>query len=133
MRWPRLRFSVRAMMAAVAVVALVMGAVVFCYDRYVSVGVNKAYFVGDLIPEEDREKIGDALPALGKQFQASVTPDVWWSPRRRVTPFFMSQSLIIRHSESGHRQIAAWLQGQRASQRVRSGRSADPINRTATP
>ena len=53
---------------------------------------------------------------LSKQaalLKASVTPDVWWVGTGKVAPFPLSMSLIVRHTNAGHQQVAEWLRQRR--------------------
>jgi len=105
------------MLAVIAILAAILGVGRWVYDRYASRTVTITYYVGDLI----RPAVGgggtaglNGLPAQALLLKASVTPDAWRWGTRSVTPFYLSQSLIVRHTEAGHLEVQAWLRRQRA-------------------
>src|SRR5438270_297821 len=121
MRLPRPRFTIRQLLVLVAILAILLGPGRWAYDRYLGQPRVKAYYIGDLILGTNRSPKGQTGPparaaVLSEQaaiLKASVTPDVWWVPTRSVTPSPVSMSLVIRHTDAGHRQVAEWLRQRR--------------------
>lgn len=116
MRLPRVRFTIRQMLMLIAISAILLGAGQWAYDRYVGQTWVKVYYVGDLITPTGQIGVPAPLAELSKQaaiLKASVTPDVWWVRTRSVTPFPLSMSLIVSHTDAGHQQVDEWLRRQR--------------------
>jgi hypothetical protein len=121
MRLPRVRFTIRQMLILVAILALLLGPGRWAYDRYLGRTLVKTYYIGDLVGGTSRSPKGQTgflakVAVLSEQaalLKSSVTPDVWWVRTRSVTPSPLSMSLIIRHTDAGHRQVAEWLRQQR--------------------
>jgi hypothetical protein len=104
MRLPRVRFTVRRLMAVVAVVALAL----WGYSRYLCEITVKTYDVEVLV--DDPTPVGKTagLAALAARMRSSVTPDCWWLTAS-VTLSATSCALDVRHTEEGHEQVQGWL------------------------
>jgi hypothetical protein len=116
MRLPRVRFTIRQMTILIAIVAVLLGACHWAYDRYGGQTFVTVYYVGDLITASGQIGSPARIAELSKQaalLQESVTPDVWWVGTRVVSPFPPGPSLIVRHSHAGHEQVNEWLRQQR--------------------
>jgi hypothetical protein len=119
MRLIRLRFTLRRMLAVIALLAVLLAIGRWGHYRYLSRGITKTYFLGDLI--EVRLVFRGAIPAnvnskLAEQaelLKSSITPDVWWFPTRTVNPFPAAASLTIVHTKEGHEQVGAWFKERR--------------------
>ena len=110
MRLPPFRFTIRKMLLAVAIVALGAAA----YERYFREGILSGYQVGDLVePSPEQSVQCERLIQFSAHMRSSVMQDVWWSPRRSVTPFFLGNQVVVLQTPEGHRQVSAWLQHQR--------------------
>ncbi len=42
-----------------------------------------------------------------------LTRDAWRLGPGQVIPFFLTKSLIVRHTEEGHQQVSEWLRQRR--------------------
>src|SRR4051794_1467813 len=108
MRLPRVRFTVRRMMVAVALVALAMGAAA----RYYRPLPTRLYYVGDILHARAKRGAGgpgavDLTPMI--QAIAAVAPGTWEGGERQhrpaVSPYFLTLSVAVRHSERVHRLV----------------------------
>jgi hypothetical protein len=120
---PRVKFTIVQMLALIAILAILLGVGQWVYDRYGRTTVTKTYYIGDLIRSEGQNGVNPAMAEFSEQaalLKSSVTPDVWWLGTRSVTPFPLSTSLIVRHTEAGHQEVAEWLRQRR---RLRDARN----------
>jgi hypothetical protein len=125
MRSYRVRFTMRWMMLAVALMAILMGLGIAARTRYFTSGMVRSYYVGDLLnPRDSAKQKAQELWRLSSDLQYSVTPDVWWARARMVRPFVPNASLIVRHSSDGHRQVVNWLRQQRVRRQNSPSRAA---------
>jgi hypothetical protein len=88
----------------------------WAYDRYFGQTFVQVYFVGDLMTPSGQIGSPARVAELSKQaalLRASVTPDVWWVGTRVVSPFLPGPSLIVRHTNAGHRRVNEYLWQQR--------------------
>lgn len=113
MRPPRVRFTIRQLLVLIAILAILLAAGQLAYDRYGGQTLVKTYYVGDLIRPGGQTGVSPTMPELAAILKFSVTPDVWWFRTGSVTPFFLSKSLIVRHTAAGHQQVAEWLRQRR--------------------
>jgi hypothetical protein len=110
------RFTLRTLLTVVALLAVLLGTGRWAYYRYINQTITKTYYIGDLIRPDGQIGVYPTMAELSAQavlLKSSVTPDVWWFGTRSVTPFPVSMSLIIRHTEAGHQQVAEWLRERR--------------------
>ncbi len=115
MRRLRVQFTIRRLMVAIFGVAVVLEFGFFVQQRDFTPGILMVYSVADLIgPSVPASQVPAELDRVASRLRASVTPDVWWSPRRSVTPFLLSRSLIVEHSGVGHSKVVSWIHEQRA-------------------
>jgi hypothetical protein len=122
-RLPRVRFTIRKMLMLIAILAIVFRAGQWADDRYGGQTFVTVYYVGDLITPSGQIGSPTRVAELSKQaalLKASVTPDVWWVGTRVVSPFPPGPSLIVRHSQAGHKQVNEWLRQQRKLLEVRN-------------
>jgi hypothetical protein len=116
MRLPRVRCTIRQMSILIVIVAVLVGAGRWVYDRYGGQTFVKVYYVGDLMTPSGQIGSPARVAELSKQaalLKASVTPDVWWVGTRVVSPFPPGPSLIVRQSQARHNQVDDWLRQQR--------------------
>ena len=82
------------------------------FDYYARIPVTKIYWVDDLVrPASPSARVSD-LSALAELLKSSAAPDFWSTRNRIITPLDHTSIKII-DSESGHKQIAAWLANRR--------------------
>jgi hypothetical protein len=118
MRLFRIRFTIRQILILIAILAILVRAGQWANDRYGGRTLVKTYYVGDLIQPHGPIGVPATMGELSQQaalLKSSVTPDVWWVRTRSVTPVPVSRSLIVRHTEAGHQQVAKWLRQRRES------------------
>jgi hypothetical protein len=123
MRRHQVRFTIRQILILIAIVATLLVAGRWAYDRYGGQTFVQTYYVGDLIAPTgwiSSPAIVAELPKQAALLKASVTPDVWWLRSRSVTPFPPAVSLIVSHTSSGHQQVKEWLRHQRKLQDARN-------------
>jgi hypothetical protein len=104
------------MLILIAILAILLRAGQWTYDRYGRPKYTQTYYIWDLLRLDGRMDIPVTLGEVSEQaslLTSSVTPDVWWFRTGSVTPFFLSKSLIVRHTATGHQQVAEWLRRRR--------------------
>jgi hypothetical protein len=106
------RLGLRGLMILVAIAAFCAWLAPGILDRYAGSRSAKTYSVGDLIAPG--AVVSAELPRLAATLKSAVGRDLWSSRDREIIPFFLSQSLIIRDTEAGHKRVEAWLQQQRS-------------------
>jgi hypothetical protein len=112
---PRHGLTLRAAMVLIAASAPLLWWSGELLRDHLSRQFSVAYAVGDLLtgpPDLER---------LAAEVERSV-PQGWWAPQKRsVTFFHLSNSLIIRDTQSGHEQIKSWLKQQQPRPQDRNG------------
>jgi hypothetical protein len=109
-RW---KLSVRGLLIIIVVAALSTWGGLGVFDHYVCTPITKVYYVGDLLHPDAAQEAAD-LPKLAELLKSEAPRDMWSSRNRSVTPFFLSASLIVRDSNSGHQRVADWLRKHRS-------------------
>ncbi len=119
MRLPAMRFTIRGLLAVIAGVAVLLALGRWGHNRYLSPGITKTYYLGDMMrfilptPKARLASINANLAEAAALLKSSITPDVWWFSTRKVSPFPAAASLTIVHTKEGHQQVAAWLRERR--------------------
>ncbi len=111
MRLPRPRFSMRGLLFAIALLAVLLSVGMAVQDRYFRVKSTRVYSVADLM--DPAAPTTTELPRLASVLSTAPMADTWWSPKPTITPFFFDKSLIVRHTPKGHDQLIAWLRQER--------------------
>jgi hypothetical protein len=131
MRLTRVRFRMRSMLGVIALLAILLAIGRWSYSRYISRGITKTYYVGDLVgvwvqpdgsivfrasksivfPASLNSKLTDEANLL----KSSITPDVWWFGTRTVSPAPPAAGLTVLQTKEGHEKVAAWFKQRRLS------------------
>jgi hypothetical protein len=112
-RW---KCSVRGLLMLVVISAFSTWCGILVFDRYACKDYSKSYYVGDLVHLDSPQQMATELPKFAELLKSSTPPDRWSSRNRSITPFFLSVSLIVRDSESGHQRVADWLRERRTAE-----------------
>jgi hypothetical protein len=124
MKLPQFRFTMRRLMIAVAFLAVAIYLSIEALTRYFSGGYAVVYQVADLVdasaPAAQR---ASELSRFSSRLKSSIMPDSWWTRERTIVTYVPSNSLIIKHSAAGHRQIINWLRQQCKENWLRQQRS----------
>lgn len=116
MKLPRLRFTLLGMTLLVEILAVALAVGQWAKERMATPTVPRTYYVGALLepPVNGKHDNGSrALTNLASRLKWSVTPDAWWLWGHTVTPFYLSQSLIVRTSEGGHQRVVACMKDEK--------------------
>lgn len=95
MKIPRIRFTVRRLMVAIASMAVVLGAIAALKPRHVHFD-TVAWRAGERQPEREREEMADDLVARGTILGKTRTEVVGLLGEPPPTNFFQSFDLVYR-------------------------------------
>jgi hypothetical protein len=107
--------TVRGLLMLVVISALSTWCGIGVFDRYACTPITKTYYAGDLLGS-DGAPVATELSRFAERLKSSAPRDIWSSRNRSITPFFLSASLVVRDSKSGHQRVSDWLRKQRSIQ-----------------